>query len=57
MYCKDCAYFKFWRYFGAAMCEITSQPIELPGKICEKFIPKGNLTEWGEENRGSRSCC
>lgn len=52
MNCKDCAFFKLWKSFGAAMCEATSQSVEPIDKACENFTPKGRFTEWGEETCG-----
>ncbi len=53
MYCKDCVYFKEWKSFGAAMCEVTSNSVESLDKACESFIPKGRFSEWGEEMSGN----
>jgi len=55
MNCKDCAFFKTWASFDAAMCRATLQQVDPLAKACEKFMPQGRFTEWGEETR-RQSC-
>jgi|BioPla2DNA2_1021312.scaffolds.fasta_scaffold59991_1 hypothetical protein len=54
IYCKDCVFFKQWKYFDAAICTRPSgnKPVEALSKVCQDFIPRGPFSEWGEETCG-----
>ncbi|NLI12777.1 hypothetical protein [Pelotomaculum propionicicum] len=55
MNCKDCVFFKTFASFDGAICRATSQPVDPLAKACDKFIPQGRFSEWGEET-GGHSC-
>jgi len=56
MHCKECAFFKAWRFFAAGMCEVTKRPVDPAERPCEKFTPRGTINEWGEKTTGGCSC-
>ncbi len=45
MHCKECAFFKAWRFFVAGMCEVTKRPVDPAERPCEKFTPRGTINE------------
>lgn len=52
MYCRDCVFFKEWKSFGSAMCEVSLTSVGYLDQACKSFTPKGRFNEWGEETRG-----
>ena len=56
MHCRDCVFFKTWKSFEAAVCEAAKKPAGPMDKPCEKFTPRGAVSEWGEKTTGGPCC-
>jgi hypothetical protein len=54
MNCRDCVFFKTWKSFDAAMCEVTKKLVEPLARSCENFAPRGLFSEWGENISGEK---
>jgi hypothetical protein len=56
VYCRDCAFFKEWKSFGSAMCEVSFTSVGYLDQACKSFTPKGRFNEWGEQTPRGKVC-